>query len=205
MNPPDRGGHVAQRTTRCTKCMSSGPGMSMPIARRQLLDALIVGERRDLRTQRRVAALRAAVACWIWRPTPEPSFSTSTRIPTITTSSTPSTGIQARPRTMRSSRGSCSRSARRGGSLARHARGRSSARAGAVSRRVRRVQARTRVRRPARSRLRARRAAAVARPRTRGARGARRVSLDARDGGPRAGRLALRRDAAPWAHWRGAG
>ena len=84
--------------------------------------------------------LCSAVACWTWLPTLEPSFSTSTRRPTIATSSAPSTGIQARPRTMRSSRGGCSRSARRGRLLSADAPSRSGAvrvRRGASSRRGR--------------------------------------------------------------------
>ena len=91
-------------TAPCTKWMSIGPGMTMPIAAASCWMRWL-SESADTSERRSALLLWSVVACWSSRPTLEPSFSTSTRSPTIVTNTAPSSGIQARPRTMRSSRG----------------------------------------------------------------------------------------------------
>jgi hypothetical protein len=109
MNPAGSGGWIrpsAARTPprgcRDRNVIAVGAGMTIPIraARRSILwssdSAATLAWSAWLRLVR--AALRS-----IQRPMLAPSFSTSTWVATIPASSTPSTGIQARPLTRRSS------------------------------------------------------------------------------------------------------
>ena len=80
-----------------------GVGSASPSpCRRDALDPLIVGERCDVGPEELVAALERRARSSD-RPMLAPSFSTSTCIATIPASITPSSGIHARPRTIRSS------------------------------------------------------------------------------------------------------